>query len=1145
MKRIFEHPAPADSGQPTGPKYWRSLDELAGTPGFKAQLAREFPEGASDLEGVDRRHFMKIMAASFAFGGVGLAGCRRPEKFILPYGKSVEGVIPGLPSYYATAMPLRKTAIPLLAETHQGRPTKLEGNPSYAPHGGAASLLAQASILDLYDPDRATAHTQGGAVLSAEQASALLAAVAQKYAATQGAGLAILAGESSSPTRARLERALRSKLPRATWAEYEPVTDEPPVAAAQAAFGTSVRPLYHFAKAKRIVSIDADFLQAEAGSLYYARGFSQGRRVTRKEDAMNRLYVAESGLTLTGSMADHRLRVATSHLLAVVAKMVAIAYPQSEATVAPYYQGLAVEVKWLEVCVADLMAHRGTALVVAGAHLPAEIHALVYGLNTLIGAVGETVTFVPVETVPGGSTLTGLANAIKGGSVKTLVILGGNPAYNAPADLDWTGLQKSVGEIIRLGGYVDETSTVNPAATTHLAAAHYLESWGDHRTVDGTIVPIQPMIMPLFGGLTEIEVIARLAGEKEVDTYALVAATITGLAGAGANAEKTMARFLHDGVLADSAYSAVTVRFDQAGVERLFSAPQALPVLNAGSLEVRFVADPKMDDGRYANNGWLQECPDPITKISWDNAILVSPKLAKELGIDPKGSLVQVARKETAEFTMGKENARVFELAVAGRKIRGPVHIQPGLSNYTVIVPLGYGRTVTGHVGRNAGFSAYPLRTSGAMHVVTGAKLTDTGTRMLLANTQEHWSMEGRDIIREANYEAAPTPDGTSYQENPAFVDTIGMESHSPTILGEYGEKMSPQDQATQLPRGNSLYETPKFDGLHQWGMSIDLNTCIGCNACVVACQAENNIPIVGKDQVLRGREMHWIRLDRYYSSGTIDAAAFGGPGNAELPEDPQISLQPMTCVHCELAPCETVCPVNATVHDTEGINTMAYNRCIGTRYCANNCPYKVRRFNFFDWNQRSLDSLYLGPVTEYGMPELLKMAKNPEVTVRMRGVMEKCTYCVQRVQNGKIRHKVKMAQAGTPGEVMVPDGTIKTACEQTCPAGAITFGNIMDHDSAVNRAKAREQDYAVLGYLNIRPRTTYSGKIRNPNPKMPDYQSLPLSRIEYAKKNEPAAPGEGHGGGHDAPGSEPATGKKAPPTHGALPVAARSGGLS
>ena len=1170
MKRKFEHPAPPASEQLTGPKYWRSLDELAGTPGFKAQLEREFPEGADTLNGVDRRHFMKIMAASFALGGVGLAGCRRPEKFILPYGKSVEGVIPGLPSYYATAMPIRKSAIPLLAETHQGRPTKLEGNPTYAPHGGAASLAAQASILDLYDPDRATAHTKGGAVLKREQVDELLAKISQTYAGTQGAGLAFLAEESSSPTRRRLVGALRAKFPRAVWAEFEPVTDEPPVAAAQAAFGAAVKPLYDFAKAKRIVSIDADFLSAEAGSLHYARSFSSGRRVTKKDDPMNRLYVAESGLSLTGSMADHRIRVASSHMLAFAAKLASAAYPQATESLAPYTQSLTVPQKWIDECAADLLAHRGAAVVVAGSHLPPEVHALVHGINSAIGAFGQTVNYVPVESTSGVSNITGLATAIKGGSVKTLVILGGNPAYNAPADLDWAALQKSVGEVVRVGYYVDETSGVSPAATTHIVRAHYLESWGDARTVDGTVVPVQPMILPLFGGLTDLEVLARIAGLQEVDAYALVSATITGLAGAGANAEKTMARFLHDGVLADSAFKPTTVRYNVDGVRALFTAAKPVTALSAQNLEVRFVVDHKMDDGRFANNGWLQECPDPITKISWDNAILISPKLANEFGIQSKGSLIQVARKEEAEFTMGKENARVFELTIGTRKLVGPVHIQPGLANYTVIVPLGYGRgeAFKGHVAKGAGFSAYAVRTSDAMHVVTGAKLTDTGKRALLANTQEHWSMEGRDIVREANYEPASTPDGRSYQENPSYVKSIGMESHSPSILGEAtGDKMTPPERATQIPRGNSLYSTPKFDGLHQWGMSIDLNTCIGCNACVVACQAENNVPIVGKEQVMRGREMHWIRIDRYYSTGDIDAEAFGGEGNKKLPGDSddamapvQVSLQPMTCVHCELAPCETVCPVNATVHDPEGLNTMAYNRCIGTRYCANNCPYKVRRFNFFDWNQRSLDSLYMSQLADYGMPELVKMSKNPEVTVRMRGVMEKCTYCVQRIQNGKIQHKVKMAQAGRMGDVIVPDRTIKTACEQTCPVDAIVFGNILDQESAVVKAKAREQDYAVLGYLNVRPRTTYSGKLRNPNPKMPDYNALPMSRVEYDKKNVPQTHGGAHGaahehGGHGAPDAHGAPahgeekkaehGEKKSPGHGALDAFKKFGGLS
>ena len=1145
MKRKFEHPAPSEREQLTGPKYWRSLDELAGTPGFRAQVEREFPEGADTLDGVDRRHFMKIMAASFALGGAGLAGCRRPEKFILPYGKSVEGVIPGLPSYYATAMPTRKWAVPLLAETHQGRPTKLEGNPTYDGRG-AASLAAQASILDLYDPDRATAHTKGGATLTREQVDQLLATIGQAYGGTQGAGLAFLAEESSSPTRRRLLTALRAKFPRAVWSEFEPVTDEPPLAAAQAAFGAAVRPIYNFKAAKRIVSIDADFLQAEAGSLYHAKAFADGRRVTKKSDPMNRLYVAESGLTLTGSMADHRLRLPTSHALSFVAKLAIAVYPQSAEALAPYAQGVEISPKWIAECAADLLANKGAAVVIAGAHLPAEVHALVYGINSVIEAIGQTVNFVAAETTAALSSISALGTAIKAGSIKTLVILGGNPAYNAPADLDWAALQKSVGEVVRLGYYADETSAVGG---THVVRAHYLESWGDARTVDGTVVPVQPMIQPLFGGLTDIEVLARILGETNSDPYALVATTLTGLAGAGATTEKVMARFLHDGVLAGSAAKPVAVRFNANAVRQSLGAVKPVATFSAKSLEVRFVCDAKMDDGRFANNGWLQECPDPITKISWDNAILVSPKLGKELGIYKANSGIQVARQEEADFTMGKENARVFELTVGGKKIKGPVHIQPGLANYTVMVPIGYGRTNSGRVGQGAGFSAYPLRTTEAMHVATGATLTDTGTRTLLANTQEHWSMEGRDIVREANYEPAATPDGKSYQENPAYVDTIGMESHAPSNLGvkystEALNKMSPAERAkagaviaAQIPRGNSLYTTPKFDGLHQWGMSIDLNTCIGCNACVVACQAENNIPIVGKDQVMRGREMHWIRIDRYYSSGDIDPGAFGGPGNKQLPgdsDDPsspvQVSLQPMTCVHCELAPCEVVCPVNATVHDEEGLNTMAYNRCIGTRYCANNCPYKVRRFNFFDWNERKLDQLYLSQLGDSGMPELVKMGKNPEVTVRMRGVMEKCTYCVQRIQNGKIQHKVKVMQAklGAPvseDEIRVPDGTIKTACQQTCPVDAIEFGNILDPESKVSLAKAREQDYAVLGYLNVRPRTTYSGKLRNPNPKMPDYQPLPMSRVEYDLKNVPQVHGHGHA--HEAHGSDAKAGKK------------------
>jgi molybdopterin-containing oxidoreductase family iron-sulfur binding subunit len=1096
MKRKFEHPAPAQPGL-NGPKYWRSLDELADTPGFREHMAREFPEGASSIEGVDRRQFMKLMAASFALGGLGLAGCRRPEAHILPYGKSVEYTVPGLPLYFATAMPLRKSAIPLLAETHQGRPTKLEGNPSYLPHGGASSLLAQASVLDLYDPERATGHTSGGNAITPAAVNTILAGINSTYAGS-GEGLAFLADESASPTRARLVTKLKKLYPRAIWAEYEPVQDEPPLAAAQAAFGRNVKPVYRFAQAKRILSLDADFFHAEAGSLYYARDFAKGRRVSKPTDEMNRLYVAESGFSLTGSMADHRLRLASSHILALTGAIGG--HVLATDIMEPLTKDLEVGKEWIEQCAKDLLEHKGESLVVAGAHQPMQVHLIAYAMNAKLGNIGKTVDFVEF-TPSGASTIQALATALKAGSVKTLVVLGGNPAYNAPADLDFAALLKSVPTVIRHGYYSDETSAL---AGVHIASTHYLESWGDARTVDGTIVPIQPMIMPLFNGMSEVELLARVAGEANADAYAEVFVTHGG-------DKKVFEKFLHDGLLEGSAYPAVKVTFDASAARSAFGQPAALVALSKDNIEVRFATDHKMDDGRFANNGWLQECPDPMTKISWDNAILVSPRLAKELDIVPGGSLLQVARKEEAEFVQGKENARVFEVTVNGLKVSGPVHIQPGLANYTIVLPLGYGRGKSGHIGTGTGFNAYAVRTSGGMGFVTGAKLTDTGKRMKLANTQEHWSMEGRDIVREANH--------SEFKDNPKFVDGIGMESHTPPVLGKDAGKDA-AFIATTTPRGNSLYETPDLTGTHQWGMSIDLNTCIGCNACIVACQAENNIPIVGKDQVMRGREMQWIRLDRYYSDGSADAEAFGAEGNKVLPEDPQVSMQPMTCQHCELAPCETVCPVNATVHDDEGLNVMAYNRCIGTRYCANNCPYKVRRFNFFDFNKRATDALYMGPLGHQSeMPELVKMVKNPDVTVRMRGVMEKCTYCTQRIQQAKIAQKRK---AGASGDVVIPDGTIRTACQQVCPVDSIVFGDIKDANSAVSQAKAQDRDYAVLGYLNVRPRTTYLGKLRNPNPHMPDYAALPLSRVEYNKKN---GHGAGHGESHGTEQHEPKNG--------------------
>ena len=1083
MKRVVQHPEPSEL---SGPRYWRSLGELAESPGFKAQLEREFPEGASSIDGVDRRYFLKIMAASFALGGLGLSGCRRPELHILPFGKSVEDAIPGLPLYYATAMPLRRYALPLLAETHQGRPTKIEGNPTYATYGGASTLMAQASLLELYDPDRATAHLKDGAKIETPDATDIVDALGQAYAATQGAGLAILADSSSSPTRARLVAGLRKRLPKAIWAEYEPVRDEPPVEAALACFGRSVKPLYRFAKARRIVSLDADFLGAEADNLAHTRDFSQGRRVLKPTDEMNRLYVAESGFSLTGAMADHRLRLASSHMLALAAALAVEVTGNQDFE--PLTRGLDVTPEWIKACAADLLEHRGESLVLAGSHHTAQVHAIAYAINVFLGNVQRTIDFALIE-VPVAASIQDLAKAIQSGGVKTLVVLNGNPAYNAPVELGFAELLKKVPQVVRYGYYVDETSA---HAQVHLAATHYLESWGDARTIDGTVLPIQPMIMPLFNGLTEVEVLARLSGESVIDPYTQVFNTVTPLI--GGDPQRAIEKFLHDGLAEGTGYSLVDVRLDPVSMAKLYRSAAHFEALSESNLEVRFVADYKVDDGRFANNGWLQECPDPMSRLTWDNAFLISPKLAKALGVYPKAAPVQVARLEAQNEVQGKESAPIAELTLGGRTVRGPIHILPGLSDYTVVVPLGYGRTHSGHVGNGAGFNGYAVRTAEGASYAMGGSLKPTGEHVLLADTQMHWSMEGRGIVREANYQ--------EYREHPDFVKDIGMQAETPPVYGRDGDKLTLAQKSSEIPRGNSLYKTPAFDGFEQWGMSIDLNICTGCNACVVACQSENNIPIVGRQQVIRGREMHWIRIDRYFSDGKADPSAFGGAGNRELPEDPQVSLQPVACSQCELAPCEMVCPVAATVHDSEGLNVMAYNRCIGTRYCANNCPYKVRRFNFFDWNQRELDDLYLGPLGPEGMPELVKMAKNPEVTVRMRGVMEKCTYCVQRIENGKIQWKAKMAQAGHPGDVVPPDGTIRTACQQACPAGAIEFGNILNPESEVSKAKAREQDYALLGYLNTRPRTTYLGKLRNPNPKMPDYHSLPLSRIEYENKS-------------------------------------------
>ena len=1094
MKPI--HSTPSTKAEQTGPRYWRSLNELSQSPEFIEQVHREFGPEASEMNEVDRRHFFKIMGASFALGGVGFTGCRRPESYILPHSKAPEYQVPGQPLYYASQFCLRGEGIPLLVETHAGRPTKIEGNSDYKGYNGGTSLKAQASLLELYDPDRATRYTKDGANLSKEEVLDTLRNLNGAFSASKGKGVAVLTEKSSSPTRLRLKKAFLKAYPNAIWSEYEPIATENAKEAAALISGADLEPKYDLTNAERILSVGGDFLGDNPGSLSMTKQFADGRRVLSAEDQMNRLYVAESSFSMTGAMADHRKRLASSHMTALLAAAaLEINLGVEGETLQPIFEKLASGLdsetkKWISEAMVDLDHFKGKSVVYAGPQLSKEAQGIALLINEKLGNLGKTLKLVEVEK-DNSASIQKLSEAIDSGSIETLIIAGGNPVYNAPADLDFGSKLGKVESVLRLGYYDDETSE---KSNYHFVQSHYLEAWGDGRTYNGDILTQQPMILPLFDGISEIEMLGRLVGEENVDGHSLVYGTFQNI---GSTGKRAFDKFLHDGFLSDSGFKVSGSLISGMKLANVLADAEA-PVSPTGkdNLEVVFTVDSCIDDGRYANNGWLQECPDPMTKMTWDNAIYVSPRLANELDIVAPDSLLQITRKNPNVVKDGRSYSPVGRVSVGGREVTGGIQILPGLDNYSIILPLGYGRARTGRVGTNSGYNSYSVRTSDSAHFASGASIELTGEIIQLANTQEHWSMEGRAIIRESNLD--------DYASDPRWVEKMGMESHSPPILGK-DKGMPVQDRSISTPRGGSAYEHPDYTGIHQWGMSVDLNVCSGCNACVVACQSENNIPIVGRDQVRRGREMHWIRMDRYFSSGDVKLDKDGKPildshGGTQLdlaaiPEDPQVSVQPISCMHCETAPCETVCPVNATVHDEDGLNTMAYNRCIGTRYCANNCPYKVRRFNFMDYQQRPLDRLYEGPLAPKGMPELVQMAQNPDVSVRMRGVMEKCTYCVQRIQQAKIAQKVK---AKDSNDIQIPDGTIKVACQQVCTMDAIAFGDVSDPNSKVSELQANERNYAVLGYTNTRPRTTYLAKLRNPNPDMPDYYDQPLAKAEY-----------------------------------------------
>jgi molybdopterin-containing oxidoreductase family iron-sulfur binding subunit len=1074
--------------------YWRSLEELASSSEYDEWLHREFPNNASEWTGdVGRRTFLKLMGASLALGG--LTACtRQPAEHIAPYVRQPEEILPGRPLFFATSMPLGGFGCGVIVKSNEGRPTKVEGNPDHPASLGGTDLFAQASVLGLYDPDRSQTLTYLGDIVTW---SAFLGAMRsqmdlQRQLSTSTpngtSGLRILTGAITSPTLASQINELLAAVPGAKWHQYEPAGRSNALEGSKLAFGQYAGAVYQFDKADVILSLDADFLGSGPGRSRYARDFSNKRRLDDNgRDNMSRLYVVESTVSITGAVADHRFPVRPGRIESF-ARAIALELGLSAALPGAEPPS-AADANLAKRIADDLKKSRGRCLVIAGESQHPVVHALAHAMNDALGNAGATVLYTePVEANPVDeiASLTELVAEMDAGRVSLLVILGGNPVYDTPADLDFVEKLKKVPTRVHLSLYKDETSQL---CQWHIPEAHYLESWSDIRAYDGTSSIVQPLIAPLYASCrTSHEVLAAFSNQPERKSYDIVrdywrsrpagggpngggarsngpvnrptpgaaqqapvppgapqaatpppparratssspapqAATPAAATPAAASRPQTDAanaefdkrwrKWLHDGVVENSTPATKVV----ASKSDWLNQPQwsKLRATDSSSIEIVFRPDPTVHDGRFANNGWLQELPKPITKLSWDNAALVGPDLARRLGL---GTTSEGRISNRIGMTGGEIIADLVEIDYQGRKLTAPAFIVPGIPDGTVTVYLGYGRTDGGRVGTGAGFNAYKLRTSTQEWFGPGAQVIKAGGEQIIATTQTHHAIDEsivgkRDLIRSST-------------------------------LDEY---RAPQDHGSEGGHAGehpSLFPAFEYKD-YAWGMSIDLNSCIGCSACVVACQSENNIPVVGREQVLRRREMHWLRVDAYYR---------GEEAN------PETYFQPVPCQQCENAPCEVVCPVAATTHSAEGLNDMVYNRCVGTRYCSNNCPYKVRRFNFLLFQDFTTASL--------------KMMRNPDVTVRSRGVMEKCTYCVQRIQRAKIEAEKE--------DRLVRDGEIATACEAACPTQAIVFGNINDHASRVAKLKAQKRNYNLLDELNTRPRTTYLGVVKNPNPEI------------------------------------------------------------
>ncbi len=1101
-KRILQHPAVPTNETTIS---WRSTGQLEDTQEFRNWMDREFPQGAAEMENQEametsRRSFLKLMGSSTALAGFGMVACRRPEAYIVPYTNAPEWVIPGKATYYASSLPRATGAVPLVVTTYEGRPTKVGPNRLHPDYEGT-DAFAQASVLDLYSTSRSRDFLKSGKKAKLADFQAALSEIAKDKSAKIG----FVFGHDESPTRLRLIQNLSKNFTSAKFYQYEALTVND-----KDVLGEGVKLVPDFANADRILSLDCDFAGTDpqgSNITFFNRRKPEGAGYDTKPDAgtMNRLYSVESAFSLTGGMADHRLRIAPSRVVAIAAQ-IARELGAPDGGIAPLTDEN--ELKWVSELAKDLKASGAKTAVLAGSRQSKAVKHLALAINIALGNIGEGKGLNAYQTENKGfGDIASLTADFNSAAVDTVIFLTpANPVYDAPADLKFSEALAKAKTSIHVS---DRSNATAYACTWHVPATHYLETWSDAKSTRGVYTVVQPMILPLYPNcVSEIELLLAFLndgklvigeGEKGAPAPAMleVKATFKGT-------ETEWKEVLKNGFRASGNYASATVTLAAGAAAEIAKAKVSAP--SAKSLDVIFATDASLYDGRWIDNGWLQEAPDPISKLTWDNAVLIAPKTAKELGIYDQIIALETKFASRSPDDEGQNRkSPMIKVTVNGKTLTLPVLVSFGQAENTLIIPLGYGQgfndedelgrgskgsKYVGLVGVNRGFDAYPLRTSETSYFATGATISLTEDRYSVALTQEHNAMYGRALAREISTQ--PVDHKGDFSEQLAGVKKQGNDSHAPENISLYKQEDI---------HGNPLLS----DKLHQWAMTIDLSSCMGCNACLVACQSENNIPIVGKDQVAKGREMHWIRMDRYFATHK---------DNKFDPDNVALIPQPVGCMQCESAPCETVCPVNATIHTEDGLNAMAYNRCIGTRYCANNCPYKARRFNFFDYNKRNpliKNNLNHGPLGERHDKEPNHLQKNPNVTVRMRGVMEKCTYCVQRIKGAIIRQKrgqkQEVLESGklstdpsnnvSTETLRIPVDSVKTACQDACPAEAITFGNLLDEKaSKMGRTKQLERNYDLLNYIGTRPRTSYLARVKNPNPAMPDAKYIGQSTI-------------------------------------------------